>query len=294
MPACRFIALIAIASINGHAADPEAGFVRDAAKVRLQSPFIAEASGVAASVSRKDMLWFINDSGGTAEIHAAGSDGTSRGKTLIQGARNLDWEDLASFKLGGKPYLLIADTGDNTNKRPDATLYVVPEPSPGALSVAPAWTLRFRYEDGPRDCESVAVDEKAAKVILISKRTRPPVLYELPLRPPSSDVQIARKIGTIARPLPKGRSLNPFGRQPTGFDISPDGSLAAVVTYCGAFLFPRKPGESWDTAFSRDPVLLPGHNLSQAEAIAFDRDATALHVVSEGARPPLVTYRKSP
>ena len=267
-------------------------FERDPEKVILRAPRITEASGIASSPSDPDLLWIINDSGGTAQLHLVGTDGTPRGTVTLQGAPNQDWEDLAAFEFRGKPYLLIADTGDNANSRGQSALHIVREPAATDPTVAPAWTIRFHYEDGPRDCEAVAVDEKAGKIILISKRTKPPALYELPIRPAGGGVQTARKIGSIARVLPKGRSLNIYGSQPTGLDISPDGTLAAVVTYCGTFLFPRQPRESWDSAFSKAPVILAPHRLGQAESVAFSRDGKSLRLVSEGARSPLVTYRR--
>jgi hypothetical protein len=46
-----------------------------------------------------------------------------------------------------------------------------------------AWRVRFRFEDGPRDCEAMAVDPEQPRALLLSKRTEPPVLYELTLLP---------------------------------------------------------------------------------------------------------------
>ena len=131
-------------------------------KGHLQSPAVAEASGIAVSPVNPDFLWIVNDSGAKAEIHLAGSDGSDRGKITLKDATNIDWEDLASFKLDGKSYLLVADTGDNGAVRPSCTFYIVREPAlPAAgksldLTLPPAWRIDFQYEGGPRDCESAA------------------------------------------------------------------------------------------------------------------------------------------
>jgi hypothetical protein len=75
-------------------------------------------------------------------------------------------------------------------------------------------------------------------------------------------------------------------------DISADGRMAAVVTYAGVFLFPRGEGESWATAFARDPQVLDSHQARQAEAIAFSRDGKVIRVTAEGLKAPVVRYRR--
>ena len=280
-----------------HAAEEPPAFTRVKPGSTLQSPAVTEASGVAASPTAADALWLINDSGSPAVLHLAGTDGSDRGTVTLRDIRNTDWEDLASFTLGGKPYLLVADTGDNGSTRPECLLHVVAEPALPAAgkkldeTVSPAWTIRFRYDDGPRDCESVAVDAKAGKILLISKRTTPPVIYELPLKPVGHDLVTAKRIGTIPTPFPAGNPQIPFAAQPTGFDLSADGRFAVVVTYLGTFVFPKAAAESWPAAFTKPPLALEPHLLRQAESIAFSRDGSLIHAVSEGAKSPLVTYR---
>ncbi|HEY1120628.1 MAG TPA: hypothetical protein VGE67_03475, partial [Haloferula sp.] len=155
-----------------------------------------------------------------------------------------------------------------------------------------AWTIRFTYEDGPRDCESVAVDEKAGKILLLSKRTTPPFLYELPLKPADDKPLVARKIGKITEPLNAGFPPIPYGTQPCALDVSADGKMAAVVTYFRVFLFPRAEGESWETAFARKPETLDPHRLRQAESVCFSRDGASIFVVSEGVKSPLAVWRR--
>jgi hypothetical protein len=280
-----------------HAEEKPPAFTRVKPGATLQSAAVTEASGLAASPTAADALWLINDSGSPAVLHLAGTDGSDRGTVTLRDIRNTDWEDLASFTLGGKPYLLVADTGDNGSVRPECLLHIVAEPAPPAAgkkldeTVSPAWTIRFRYDDGPRDCESVAVDAQAGKILLISKRTTPPVIYELPLKPAGKDLLTAKRIGTIPTPFPAGNPTIPFAAQPTGFDLSADGRFAVVVTYLGTFVFPKAPAESWPAAFAKAPLALEPHRLRQAESVAFSRDGSLIHAVSEGTRSPLVTYR---
>ncbi|MEI8312564.1 MAG: hypothetical protein WCH98_17575, partial [Verrucomicrobiota bacterium] len=166
-------------------------------------------------------------------------------------------------------------------------------PVSGQITEAvPARTIVFRYEDGPRDCEAAAVDPESEKILLISKRTNPPALYELPLRPEKAGgIQIAKKIGVVHVERPVKSPMVPYGNQPTGLSISPDGSLAAVLTYYGVFLFRHRKGEAWEKTFSRKPEILTPHRQKQAEAITFSDDGKTIFVLSEGTNPPIVTYR---
>ncbi len=266
----------------------------------LKAAAIREASGLAVSSRHNGFLWIVNDSGSAPDLHLVETGGTYRGKVNVPKAENTDWEDLASFTLEGKPFLLVADTGDNQGKRESCTLFVVGEPELPAAGESLdgrarlAWAIRFHYEDGPRDCESVAVDASAGAVLLLRKRENPPALYRLPLKPADAgQVQVARRIGTTQVP-PPADSLMPFGDQPTGLDITPDNSLAAVVTYAGVFLFPHKPGEDWQAAFARKPVLLAPHRLAQAESVAFAKDGNSLFAVSEGTASRIVCYQRQP
>ena len=281
-------ALIAVA-----VAEP-APFVPLPHRQTIRSAAINEASGLAASGADPNFLWVVNDSGASPEVHLIGTDGSAHGGFKLKGARNIDWEDLAGFTLGKKNYLLIADTGDNDAKRESRTLYIVPEPALPAdameldSTIAPEWQIEFQYEGGPRDCEAVAVDPVSERVILVTKRTTPPEVYLLPLRP-AAGLQTARKVGVteVRSPI---ESQHPFPNQPTGLAITRDGSKAAIVTYCGVFLFSREQGENWEKAFGRNPIALAPHQLPHAEAVTFSRDGKFLSVISEGLESPIARY----
>lgn len=255
-----------------------------------------ETSGLAASKQMNGLFWIENDSGNGPDLYLVGTDGSYQGTLHVNKAANTDWEDLDSFVLDGHPYLLIADTGDNNAARDYCTIYIVPEPKfpvkGQILDAKPAWTIRYRYEDGSRDCEAVAVDPADKKILLLSKRTRPPAVYELPLLPePRGKIQTAKKVALTRVERPLSALASPYGNQPTGLSLSPDGSLAAILTYHSVFLFHRKKGETWASAFSKKPVMLAPHRLKQAEAISFSNDGKTIHVLPEGTNTPVVTYK---
>jgi len=250
----------------------------------LANPQIKEASGMAPSRLYPTVLWVINDGGNDAMLYAVGIDGADLGTFRVDGARNHDWEALASFQLQGTSYLLIADVGDNWEQRQNSFLYVIEEPSitKTALSdetpVSIAWHIRFTYEDGPRDCEAVAVDAARQRVLLLSKRSRPPVLYELPLQPVEGDaIAAAQRVTAV-----------PHFNWPTAMDLSNDGLAALVLTYNSVYLFLRRPDEDWSTVFEKQPQRLQFAQLDQQEAACFGFYGKSVYVTSEKRPAPLI------
>jgi hypothetical protein len=298
MAAGRLFAVLLLGLTRLSGADPAAAFLAVEERPVLRSESIKEASGLAMSSRDSRFLWLVNDSGSEPALHLVETSGVDRGKVTLAHAKNTDWEDLASFSLDGRVFLLVADTGDNDAKRDFCTLHVLREPELPAVGkkldgfTRAERTIRFRFEGGPRDCEAVAVDVPNKKILLLSKRTDPPEVHELPLVPPDTrGVITTRKIGVTQVSAPTD-SVIPFRDQPTGFDLSSDNSLAAVVTYYGVFVFPRKPGESWAEAFAGKPAILSPHRLAQAESVAISKDNQSIIVVSEGRNSKIVSYQK--
>lgn len=281
------------------AAEPAPAFTGPVRAGRMDEPKNCEASGLAASRRTAGWLWTHEDSGGEPVVRAlAAEGGKARGWLRVRGVVNRDWEDLASFTLDGKPWLLVADTGDNLGQRPQVVLHVLEEPAAEQLGARderaqfPAYSIHFVYEDGARDCEAVAVAPEERAVYLLTKRDRPARLYRLPLQSAAPDrPAVARQVGTVPH-LPQSTgwtSLIPgpehaFRGDATALDFSPDGRRAVVLTYGGAYLFARAPEESWATALARAPEELAGHHLPQAEAVCFAPDGRALFVASEQSR----------
>lgn len=264
----------------------------------MADPRLAETSGIAASRSRPGTFWVHNDSGHPPELHLMSSEGARLASVLVDGVRNIDWEDLAAFDFEGKRYLLVADTGDNGGLREVLDLVVVEEPATitDGLRVTPAWTVRFRWPDGARDCEAVAVDPVAGEVLLVSKKRVPPELFRVALRPAQDGVQTARRIGRlrgIAQPSAAELAQNPvYGRyrsQVTAADLSPDGRTLAVLNYQAVHLFRRGAGAGWSGALS-NPQRLDFTWMPQAEAIGYSLDGRQLWVAGEQRPSPLLYF----
>jgi len=270
----------------------------------LENKKLDEASGISSSRIHNDVLWLLNDSGNKARIYAVGPDGSARGVFNIEGARNRDWEDMASFRLNNIPYLLIADTGDNNAVHKLNTLYIIKEPdvkkSIGGKNrgIKVAGKIHFVFEDGPRDCEAVAVDVAREKILLLTKRTVPPVLYELPLElNPGNNTLIAKrltKVPTIPQPskeeMQMERRFGIHSAWPTAMDISADGRVAVVLTYKNALLY--EYNTSWAITFTQKPKHINIPLLIQSESFCFASDGRTLYLTSEKQAAPLYCIKK--
>ncbi len=137
-----------------------------------------ETSGLARGLRNPAVFWTHNDSGNEAEIFGVDESGALVARVRVEGASIVDWEDIEAGPCHHGSCLYIADTGDNDGKRASVVVYVVPEPEPGATSVAAnAW--QARYPDGPADSESLFLLD--GELYLITKGRQGPVrLYRLP------------------------------------------------------------------------------------------------------------------
>ncbi len=238
---------------------------------------INESSGLACGRANRDVFWTHNDSGNRPQLFAFGLKGEDRAVVTVSKARNYDWEDMASFSYEGRHFLLVGDVGDNRAKRKEYILYIIPEPKLNTgkrrttLSVATFQTIRFRYEDGPHNCESVAIDPQTHTIYLVSKsHGNSCKVYSLPWRKGKSSIPLlARAIATLNIPAT------------TAMDISSDGLRAVVLTYGDAFEFVRTPEETWKQGFSRSPrrIRMPGR--VQGETICYGPDDKTLYLTSE-------------
>lgn len=265
---------------------------------QFENKEVVEASGLASSQRDPEILWTLNDGGSKPRLYAINLTGAHRGRIKLEEARNRDWEDIASFKLDGEPYLLVADVGDNDNRRKKVSFYVVAEPDLGVddkVRLEPSWRVDYRYPDGPRDAEAVAVDAANERVIVLTKRDLPPVLYEVPLRPDGDGTVTATRLGTIeSLPRPRRQDVDqaPFTKefhwQPTGMDLSPDGTLAAILTYRAVYLFRLDPGASLYNALSGQAYSLGLGNFRDAESVAFSADSGSIFITVERRHAPLL------
>lgn len=265
----------------------------------LASNKLNEASGMQASFSR-DGDFFVHNDEGRPVIYAIDETGADVGLVTIVPAKNKDWEDITSVPVDDGRWLVVGDIGDNWSKRKSIKLYFVEEPQTGkddryAGRLDLKHWLALTYPDGPRDCEAMAYDPVGKQILLLSKRDKPPRLYSVDLETALSQDQAKLKFLGTTSPL---RSPTPSNRhqwggrtdwisQPTGFDISADGSEAVVITYRSLYRYRRQPDEDWLTAMQRKPEEVVGPPAVQNEAIAYSVDGKSIYVTTEKRPAPM-------
>ena len=264
----------------------------------IRSKEITESSGIAASRCQSDVLWTHNDSGDDAFIYAINAKGDPLGTWMVEGARNADWEDIATFKdRTGKCFVYIAETGNNKLKRPDHIVYRIIEPTVGPddasssrtkpLDTSTAESLRFIYPDFDQDAETLLVHPETGVIYVVTKRVSGPAgVYRVRSEFSSPDTPKAESVGKLSVPaIPNGFL--------TGGDISPDGRYLIVCDYTRAYEYelPSNAGD-FGVIWSQEPTTIELGSRKVGEAICYSHDGTSLFSTSEGEGSPLIEVRR--
>lgn len=245
-----------------------------------------ESSGLTASERHPGVLWTVNDSGGGPFVYALGLDGETRARFEVATDRELDWETLDAVTLAGQSYLVIGDVGDNFRWRDRVVLLFVAEPD--ALSVVSGAPLEVLHEleviypEGPRDVEAMAIDAAGERVLLTSKRHRPPEIFSVPLdalragerRAERTAVRIAELDllpQTTVAEAELDSEIAKYRHMPTGMDIA--GEQVLITTYKHAYLIPLQE-------LHAEPLRVPLPTLGQREAITFATGSSQIAYVS--------------
>ncbi|MDV6033819.1 MAG: hypothetical protein F9B45_27760 [Phycisphaera sp. RhM] len=285
--ACSFAFLVAwlpgfvcLTPANIHAWEPKNEAVAAGhAFLRLDAPLLTESSGLAFSHVAPQCVWSHNDSGDKARLYAFTTSGKYCGRLVLRGVAAHDWEDMASFDDGGAR-LLVADVGDNDAQRKSVSLYLFDEPDPLKRSFVDSFQhLVIRYPGGPQNCESVAVDVRRRRILLLGKSPLLATMYEIPLPerlqgdrsaagPPVIELE-AKPIQTLAIPLA------------TGMDFCPLTGDLWISNYLQAYRFPASKRIPLETRLRQIPDIFELPKLKQVEAIAVDGKGR-VWVTSEG------------
>lgn len=269
---------------------PGDGFVNAG---RILDSRVPEISGLVVSRRHQGILWAINDSGNRASLFAIDLKGAVQAEIQVRGASNIDWEDIAAYQEDGESFLVIADTGDNFALRSQARLYVVPEPSLEATTTAAARTLEFRWPDGPRDVEALAVDQPGQQFLFVEKQGQGHVrgLYSLPLRPDRDAAAV--RVASLRRhwpPPPGGEPAPRFRGLPTAMDLTPDGRSLLLLSYLDLAVFERQPGEAWQATLDRPPASQRLPKLPLFESAAIEPMGGVVWLTPEGVGMPLYRW----
>jgi predicted esterase len=259
----------------------------------VRSRSLAEVSGLAMARGEALRLWAHNDSGDAARLFLISSGGDLLMEVLLEGANHTDWEDMCAFEREGKRYLLVGDIGDNAARRSDCQLYLLPEPEFAAQADSKsrepkkekvtAQTISFRFEDGPRNCESLGFDSTSNSLLLVEKLLGSAAegtnagVYQLDL-----GKRLGEKSASDSQPLVAKRIGELPWRNVTGLDLSDDGQRLFIRTYFEGYLLERDAEQSWQQRLEQPlpkAIRLPVE--AQGEAVCFTGDASAVVLTSE-------------
>jgi hypothetical protein len=251
-----------------------------------------EASGIVAGHANPDLYYTHNDSGGKPIVYVLDRDGHIRAEVELEGAKNVDWEDiaLAPGTAAGTFDLCAADIGDNNEKRREVQIYRFAEPrldaspassKPGRTTVAPTrYTLR--YADGPRNAEALVVHPRTGDGFILSKKLDGSAdIYRIPAPWPKDRTIEMQRVGKLMFP-----DAPPINTMVTAADLSLDGSQLVTRSYTCGWLWTLPTGErdgEFERLIRQTPIRLDLAAEPQGEGICFSADGRCLLTVSEGS-----------
>lgn len=273
-----FIFFLAVGSCQKPANDPAAVPVPEATPqfaVHTVSPVAAgvvdEASGIADSYTQKDALWVQQDGGNAADLALIGYNGTLIKKIKLEGITNRDWEDMA-VAAGPQPaknYIYIGEIGDNNAAYASCAFYRFLEPTVTTDAVSEIETIRFTYNDGPRDAEAFFIDGQTKDIYIITKRETQSRLYKLAYPQSTTNNNTAQFIATL-----------PFNTVVSAA-IANNGQELLVKTYDKLLYWKTGASKSFAELLQTTPLQLPYTMEPQGEAVCFANNAKDYFTLSE-------------
>jgi hypothetical protein len=243
---------------------------------RITDPEVDESSGIAPSLTQPGVWYTHNDSGDSARFFRFDESGKVTAVFSLEGAQALDWEDMASAKVGEKRYLYFGDIGDNAERRSSVVVYRVEEPRGVGRTLVAFDRFELTYPDGPHNSETLMVRPETGDLYLVAKTAKGPAgVYRLDGAAAPGKHGL-RRVGELNLP----GALEPM-RLATGGDVSPDGRYVVVRTYLGAYEYATGQGSAFDDWMASRPKSVALAGELQGEGIAYSRDGRWLVTTSE-------------
>lgn len=241
----------------------------------LNTKEIPESSGLAASWVTPGDYFTHNDSGDSARFFKFDAQGKIVATFSLVGVEARDWEDIASAKINGQPYLFLGDIGDNQSRWPSIKVYRLKEPTGGSQAIKEFETLELTYPDGPHNAEALMVRPQTGDIYIVTKTDKgSSQVFKLD-RPARSGKYVLKQIGSISF-----GSAIPGSKLITAGDISPDGKHVALRTYWSGYEF--EASKDFDAWVKQKPLPFSTPAEMQGEALCYSIDGKALLTSSEG------------
>jgi hypothetical protein len=240
--------------------------------VGIVEPRLAEASGLAASITNPGLLWTLNDSGNPAEVYLIDTTAQIKVVCRLANVENRDWEDIV---IGPGPdstknYIYVADIGDNRAIYPTKILYRFEEPvfTSGTIEITDFDTLYVKLDDGIRDTEAIMIDPLHKGMYILSKREDSVHFYKVDY-PYVGDTLNARYRVTLPY-----HNIN-------AAEISPDGTEVVIKDYDHIYYWKRLDGGPISKLLQTSPIVLNYKSENQGESITFSRQGSGFFTLSE-------------
>lgn len=241
----------------------------------VPSPPAEELSGIAVTADGRILVH--NDSESVTRIHVLDALGQPLGAFTLAGVEGIDVEDLAigPSRLGEQT-VWLGDIGDNLARREVVSVYRFALPEADEATVEPE-RLDIIWPDGPRDAETLFVDELGSLWLVDKQPSQPTGVYQV--REPRPGPNIPLKLTELDFGSP------PLGQTTlvTGGDLGPAG-LVLRTYLTEAYVWPVDE-RGVLAALAQDPCPVELAGEFQGEAIGWSPDG--LLTVAEGPRPDL-------
>ena len=211
----------------------------------LQSPDsnqLEQSSGLVGGLTNSDLIYICEGRNNPNEIHVFTQNADYRGKIVVVGATNIDWQDIA---IGPGPqeginYIYIGDIGDRQSNREFLSVYRFPEPdlsgqtAPFVVQSSGVERIDFTISQ-KRDFQTLMVDPITKDIIVMG--TMQAMVYRL--RYPQS---------TSSKNKADYKGHHRLRREIKAGDISPDGKYVLIKDVGEIF--------KWDIPAGEDPIKI--------------------------------------
>ncbi|RFZ91918.1 hypothetical protein D0C36_10745 [Mucilaginibacter conchicola] len=259
----------------------------------LKDKEMDEISGIAASSINPDLFYVHNDSGDTSRFFAIDKKGNLKSTIYFKGdyprrgAR--DCEDIAvgPGPAKGKSYVYLGDIGDNYTRWKAVTIYrfaEIPAWASAGKTEATTTALKYRYPDGAKDAEAMAIDPLERLLYIVTKRGDSVNVYTGPLNIKAADTTTLTFRGKLFF-----EGSKPF-KWITAADISKDGQQVLIKSYEKVYYWRRRGNEPLWQTLQRPARELTYKQERQGEAIGFTQDGKGYYTTSEGVFAPIYYY----
>ena len=264
-------------SDTGAPADPWTtcdSYARPTARGRVEDGTLDEISGIAVSRQNPGVLWVHEDSGNPAVLTALDTSGRTVATLTLDGATNVDWEDLAigpCIDTGDAWCIVVGDIGDNGATGRTLSIYTVVEPVLDSATDIVATPTRhdFGYPDAAEDAEALAILPDGTPVLVTKRNDATAGVYTL---------EAGADTLTWQAELATGAAWEGLTAMATAADLSPDGTRLLVRSYLHL--------QEFEVDDLTAPVLrgeLSAALEVQGEAVAYDPVDGGFWQVAEGS-----------